>query len=97
MEHKKDTPNPPEYDVCSSSGWSAAPSQNFNFLNQSNAPILVSQNGTNTFPFVVPGGGNSFSVDPPKTGCQLIAQSGRYTYNSNPCTGEGNPKVVIIT
>ncbi len=84
-------------DVCSGSGWSNSPSAWFNWVNVTSATVTVSQNGSNTFPFVVPAGSNSVAVNPGTQSCQLIGTPGTYTYTSGPCPSLGNPKTVIIT
>jgi len=87
-------------DVCADN-WSGSANENFEWVNGANTPILISQNGNNTFPFVTnPPGRNSITVNPGIQGCQLIGVKSAvpYTYNSGaPCPQLGNPRNVIIS
>jgi len=84
--------------------WNGVKKQSFTWTNDDTLnDVIISQDGTTTWPFTTPTSPPYTLTVPKKTtspgtlGCELINSSGRYTYNSNPCTMLGNPKTVIIT
>jgi hypothetical protein len=98
MAHKRVAVVLADIDVFASS-WNGSANEYFNFSNRTNAPVRVYQEGNNTFPFVVPPGGNSISVQPGKHEYQLIGTPSTtpYKYSTDPALQAGNPKNVIIT
>ena len=84
--------------------WNGVKNERFTWINDDPTnDVIISQNGTSTWPFTTPTV-SPFSLTVPKKSnrpgtlaCQLISTAGTYTYNSGPCPTRGNPKTVIIT
>ncbi len=89
--------------VCKDN-WDGVQHENFTWTNDDTLnDVVISQNGTSTWPFTTPTAPPYTLTVPKKSGspgtlaCQLINSSGTFTYNAGPCTTLGNPKTVIIT
>ena len=84
--------------------WNGVKNQSFTWTNDdSKSDAIISQDGSNTWPFTTPTSPPYTLTVPKKTtgpgtlACALISTAGTYSYNSNPCSMLGNPKTVIIT
>jgi hypothetical protein len=89
--------------VCKEN-WNGVQHASFTWTNDDpQNDVIISQDGTNTWPFTTPTMPPYQLTVPKKSNgpgtlnCQLINATGTYTYNSDPCVTLGNPKTVIIT
>src|SRR6516225_9901544 len=83
--------------VCATTQWTAPAGTMFIWDNTTGGNVTVSQSGNSTFPFVATPGQNSIVIPPGLHSGQLISTKGTFPYNSDPCSGLGNPKTVVIT
>lgn len=91
--------------VCSDH-WRASKKDEFTWANSMDDPVIISQDGMETWPFTLPSpidvAGRRLDGKPGRTDCGIIASLDPahppdYTYNVYSCPGMGNPKTVIIT
>jgi hypothetical protein len=82
--------------------WNGVKKEKFTWTNESDEDVIISQNGTATWPFTTPANPPySLKVLKKSEGgtlpCELKDLTpGPYTYNSGPCLTKGNPKTVIL-
>jgi len=82
--------------------WPAQKKDEFTWVNTMTNPVIISQDGTKTWPFTLPSpidvAGQRSNGQPGRTDCGILdALRGNYTYNVYTCGLEGNPKTVIIS
>lgn len=87
--------------VCDTD-WPAQKKDEFTWANSLTDPVIISQDGMNTWPFTLPSpidvAGLRSNNQPGRTDCGILdGLQGRYTYNVYTCPLKGNPKTVIIS
>ncbi len=91
-----------DHDVCSDDPWNVNKKDEFTWVNGMTDPVVISQDGTNEWPFTLPSpidvAGRRSNHQPGRTDCGILdGLQGNYTYNVNTCPTRGNPRTVIIT
>jgi hypothetical protein len=87
--------------VCDNE-WAAHKKDEFTWVNSLPNSVIISQDGTTTWPFTLPSpidvAGKRSNNRPGRTDCGILdSLQGPFTYNVFTCPTEGNPKTVIIS
>jgi hypothetical protein len=90
-----------DHDVCSDDPWNVNKKDEFTWVNGMTDPVVISQDGTNEWPFTLPSpidvAGRRSNHQPGRTDCGILdGLQGPYTFNVYTCH-RGNPKTVIIS